>query len=83
MRRLRFGEVPWWFFPNAAEMAFYDATTARLLIRPRPPLHLFLTPNDDPALNGHDAGFLCRSSATVAAIRSGIRTTHRNARFEW
>lgn len=83
--RLQFGEVLWWFFSNASGMAFYDAyTTAALQTAHGRPLHLFLTPNDNPSVNGHvDADFLHQTVRDhVAVIRSHVLASHPNAKFE-
>jgi hypothetical protein len=83
--RLQFGEVLWWFFPNASGMALYDAhTTAAFQAAHGRPLHLFLMPNDDPSVNGHtDANFLRQTVRDhVAAIRAYVLASHPNAKFE-
>ena len=58
--RLQFGEVLWWYFPNSSGMAFYDAyINSRFEAQYGRPLYTFLTPNDDPSVNGYvDADFL-------------------------
>jgi hypothetical protein len=83
--RLQFGEVLWWFFPNAFGMAFYDPyTTAAFQTAHGRPLHLFLAPNDDPSVNGHvDADFLRQTVRVhVAAIQTYVLASHPNAKFE-
>jgi hypothetical protein len=83
--RLQFGEVLWWFLPNASGMAFYDAhTTAAFQAAHGRPLHLFLTPNDDPSANGHvDADFLRQTVRHhVAAIKANVLARHPNTKFE-
>jgi hypothetical protein len=83
--RLQFGEVLWWFFPNASGMAFYDAyTTDAFQTTHGHPLHQFLTPNDDPSVNGHvDADFLRQTVRDhVNAIRAHVLASHPNAKFE-
>jgi hypothetical protein len=59
---LQYGEFLWWYFadPAGSGMAFHDdeTSTAALTALGRP-LHLFATPNDDPAVNASaDALFL-------------------------
>jgi hypothetical protein len=82
---LQFGEVLWWYFANASGMAFYDAyTTTRFQTQYGRPLHTFLTPSDDPSVNGYvDANFLRQTVKDhVEAIRSHVLATHPNAKFE-
>ena len=80
---LQCGEHLWWYFPGstapaAPGMAFYDASTsvAAMAALGRP-LHVFLTPNDDPSVNGYaDANFLrgrllAHEQAIVAAVKAG------------
>ena len=83
--RLQFGEVLWWYFPNASGMAFYDAyTTARFYQQHGRALHVFQTPNDDPSVNGYvDANFLRQTVKDhVDAIRLYVLSSHPNAGFE-
>jgi hypothetical protein len=83
--RLQFGEVLWWYFPNASGMAFYDAyTTARFYQQHGRALQVFQTPNDDPSVNGYvDANFLRQTVKDhVDAIRSYVLASHPNASFE-
>ncbi len=83
--RLQIGEVLWWYFANASGMAFYDAyTTSRFQTQYGRPLHTFLTPNDDPSVNGYvDANFLRQTVKDhVDAVRSYVLAAHPNASFE-
>jgi hypothetical protein len=83
--RLQSGEVLWWYFPNTSGMAFYDAyTTRRFQIQYGRPLYTFLTPNDDPSVNGYvDANFLRQTVKDhVAAIRAYVLAAHSSAQFE-
>ncbi|MBI3697704.1 MAG: hypothetical protein HY238_23090, partial [Acidobacteria bacterium] len=83
--RLQFGEVLWWYFANASGMAFYDAyTTSRFQTENGRALHTFLSPNDDPSVNGHvDANFLRQTVKDhVDAIRTYVLAAHPNAKFE-
>ena len=76
--RLQFGEVLWWYFANASGMAFYDAyTTSRFQTQYGRPLYTFLTPNDDPSVNGYvDADFLRQTVKDhVDAIRAYVLCT--------
>jgi len=83
--RLQFGEVLWWYFPNSSGMAFHDAaTTSRFQTQYGRPLHTFLTPNDDPSVNGYvDADFLRQTVKDhVDAIRTYVLAAHGSASFE-
>jgi hypothetical protein len=80
---VQYGEFLWWYFPDPAGsgMAYYDTeTAAAALTALGRPLHTFMTPNDDPALNGSaDALFLRNRlrdhlSALEADIRSAFPT---------
>ncbi len=83
--RLQFGEVLWWYFANTSGLAFYDAyTTSRFQTQYGRPPHTFLTPNDDPSVNGYvDANFLRQTVKDhVDAVRTYVLATHPNAKFE-
>ena len=89
---LQMGEFLWWFFTSyhAASnadggMAFYDAETkAAALTALGRPLHVFLAPTDDPAVNGGaDASFLRgRLRDHAAALRAHVLTLFPDAKFE-
>ena len=88
---LQFGEFCWWYFSNhstqnpSGGMAYYDADTqAAALAALGRPLHVFISPDDDPGINaGQDAGFLRdRLRDHVAAIVSHVRALHPGAAFE-
>jgi hypothetical protein len=88
---LQCGEYLWWFLTNRTSenqgggMAYYDPETASAaqaaLGRP---LHGFLTPNDDPTVNGSaDALFLRnRLRDHVNSIVAHVKSAHPNTRFE-
>lgn len=83
--RLQFGELLSWYFANASGMAFYDAYTAeRFCTTHSRALHTFLTPNDDPSVNGYvDADFLRQTVKDhVDTIRFNVLITHPNAKFD-
>ena len=66
-------------------MAFYDAATAAAAIAALGrALHLFLTPNDDPSVNGYaDANFLRgRLLAHEQAIVAAVKAAHPGALVE-
>ena len=82
---LQFGEFLWWYFANASGMAYYDPATAdaahALLGRA---LYTFLTPGDDPSVNGYaDAAFLRnRLRDHAQSIRAFVRGKIPGAAFE-
>lgn len=57
---LQFGEIGWWFFSNTISMSYYDVDlVADALIALGRALVLFVTPDDDPSVNGFaDANYL-------------------------
>ena len=76
------GEYLWWFFSGVSGMAFYDAETkAAAETALGRPLHVFLGPNDDPAVNSSaDALFLrARLRDHVAEIIAHIRSRYPEA----
>lgn len=89
--RFQLGEFTWWYFTNhsasnpAGGMAYYDAETAAgaqaLLGRP---LHVFLTPDDDPQVNGGaDAEYLrARLRDYAEALMTAVRSAHPGTEFE-
>ena len=89
---LQIGEIGWWYFSNynAATnadggMAYYDDDTkAAAQTALGRPLHSFILPTDDPAVNGGaDSDFLAdRLKDHVAAIRTHVLATHSGAKFE-
>jgi hypothetical protein len=85
------GEFCWWYFTNrtpqnpAGGMAFYDPhTQAAASAALGRPLHLFIAPTDDPAVNGSaDVNFLrSRLRDHVAAIASHLRSLYPAAKIE-
>jgi hypothetical protein len=88
---LQCGEFTWWYFTDYAAanpgggMAYYDAETAAAaqaaLGRP---LAVFLTPNDDPGVNGGaDATFLRnRLRDYCGAITAAVKAAVAGTRFE-
>jgi hypothetical protein len=82
---LQFGEFLWWYFGNAAGMAYYDpATVSAARSSLGRALHQFLTPNDDPSVNSYaDATFLRnRLRDHVAAIASAVKAVYPAALVE-
>ncbi len=83
--RLQFGEFCWWYFNNAAGMAYYDdETQAAAQAALGRPLHVFTSPEDDPGVNdAADAIFLRgRLRDHVAALIAHVRGAHPSAQFE-
>jgi hypothetical protein len=88
---LQFGEFLWWFFQEGGAfaggtgMAYYDdATSAAATSDLDRDLHLFLTPDDDPGVNGFaDANFLAdRLAGHVAALITYLQGSYPDASFE-
>ena len=82
---LQFGETLWWYFADASGMAYYDAYTGGLAVAALGrDLYHFLTPGDDPGVNGGaDAGFLRgRVKAHIDAIRAYVLGSYAGAKFE-
>lgn len=81
---LQFGEVQWWYFPNASGMTFYDTeTTSAFQTQYGRALNIF-TSNDD-SLSGfpEEASFLPGLIATFTSqIRSFVKASYPTARFE-
>ncbi|HKD05065.1 MAG TPA: hypothetical protein VKB79_04105 [Bryobacteraceae bacterium] len=82
---VQFGEFLWWYFAGPGGMAFYDdETIAAAQSALGRPLHIFLTPDDDPSVNnGADAAFLRnRLRDHVAALIADLRSAYPTARCE-
>ena len=84
---VQYGEFLWWYFadPAGSGMAYYDAeTVAAAQTALGRPLHTFLTPADDPAVNNSaDALFLRnRLRDYVAALLADIRAAYPAVRCE-
>jgi hypothetical protein len=84
---LQFGEFLWWYFagPGTSGMAYYDAeTVAAATLELGRPLAAFLTPNDDPGVNGYaDAQFLrARLRDHAQAIRAAVQVAFPGTVFE-
>jgi hypothetical protein len=81
---LQVGEFLFWYFPNASGMAYYDdetKTDARAALGHA--LHVFKTPNDDPALYLADATFLAnRLDSHIRQIRDAVRAKYPGAVLE-
>jgi hypothetical protein len=82
---VQFGEFLWWYFAGGSGMAYYDSETqAAALATLGRPLQIFLTPDDDPAVNsGADAIFLRnRLRDHIAALATDLRSVYSNVRCE-
>jgi hypothetical protein len=82
---LQFGEFLWWFFSNGSGMAFYDDwTRARAVSRLGRPLHMFLSPDDDPLVNGAADAQLLRDilEEYCREIRNYVLAQVPEAKFE-
>lgn len=82
---LQFGEFLWWFFAGPSGMALYDdETLAAANTELGRPLHIFTSPDDDPAVNGGaDAVFLRnRLRDNLASLVADIRTAHPTVKLE-
>ena len=84
---VQYGEFLWWYFadPAGSGMAYYDPeTVAAAQTALGRPLYTFMTPTDDPAVNGSaDALFLRnRLRDYVAALVADIRGAYPAVRCE-
>jgi len=81
---LQFGEVQWWYFPNAAGMTFYDDyTKSEFEAEHGTPLHVFTSNNDPPEGFPEEAAFLKSLIGNfTSAIRSFVRASYPDTRFE-
>lgn len=82
---VQFGEFCWWYFPDAAGMAFYDAETAAaaeaILGRS---LHVFSSPDEDPSLYPDDSSFLAQRLASyVQHLATSLRLAFPSILLEW
>jgi hypothetical protein len=81
---LQFGEVQWWYFPNASGLTFYDAyTTSTFNATYGRPMHVFVT-REEP-LTGHpeEAQFLSGLVGNFTnEIVDYVRQSYPTARFE-
>ena len=77
---VQYGEFLWWYFPGPGGMGYYDdETMAAAQVALGRPLHIFQTPNDDPAPHVSDATFLRNRlrdhlTSLVADLRSAYPT---------
>jgi hypothetical protein len=81
---LQFGEIQWWYTPDASGMAYYDSyTTAQFLATYGRALHVFLTNNDDPTAWPTDVAFLSgQLGAHISAIQSYVAASCPTTLFE-
>lgn len=81
---LQFGEVQWWYFPNASGMPFYDAyTTSMFETQYGRPMRVILTNTADPEEYAEETAFLRQLVGQfTAAIMSHVRSSLPGCRFE-
>jgi hypothetical protein len=81
---LQFGEVQWWYFPDAAGMPFYDAYTTTTFQTEYGRAMTVITSNTvDPTSIPQEAAFLPGLIGSFTAqIRAFVRATYPNCRFE-
>jgi hypothetical protein len=81
---LQFGEVQWWYFPDATGMPFYDDyTKAAFHAAYGRDMRVILTNTADPAQFAEEAAFLPQLiGAFTAAIMSHVRSAQPDCRFE-
>jgi hypothetical protein len=81
---LQFGEIQWWYFPNAQGMAYYDSyTTAEFESQYSRPLPLIAGNNADPADFPEETAFLRgQLQAHVDAIQAYVLAAYPTAFFE-
>jgi hypothetical protein len=79
---IQYGEFLWWYFAGSSGMAYYDVETlAAAQTTLGRALHVFLTPNDDPAVNGGADSLFLRNRLRdyVAALVADIRAAYPTA----
>lgn len=81
---LQFGEVQWWYFPNASGMPFYDAYTASTFgATYGRPIATIANQFVDPADHPEEAAFLPGLiGAFTHAVINHVRAAHPGAQFE-
>ena len=81
---LQFGEVQWWYFPDAAGMPFYDAyTTSTFEAEYGRAMTVIASNTVDPTTVPQEAVFLPGLIGTFTAqIRAFVRATYPSCRFE-
>ncbi|MBS1859626.1 MAG: hypothetical protein JST11_29920 [Acidobacteria bacterium] len=81
---LQFGEVQWWYFPNATSMPFYDAyTTSTFQAQYGRPMGVIASQNADPTAYTKECGFLRGLvGAFTDAVMAFVRQSNPTARFE-
>jgi hypothetical protein len=81
---LQFGEVQWWYYPNAAGMPFYDSyTQQQFRAKYGVPIQVINSNTVDPSVFPNETTFLPGLiGAHTAAIRSSILAVYPNCRFE-
>ena len=81
---LQFGEVQWWYFPNASGMTFYDDyTKTEFQSQFSRPIHVFMSNDDSPAAFPEESSFLPGLIGDfTSAIRTFVSASYPAAKFE-
>jgi hypothetical protein len=81
---LQFGEVQWWYYPNAVGMPFYDSyTQQQFQAKYGKSMALIASNTVDPGAFPNEMAFLPNViGAYTAAIRSAVLAQFPNCRFE-
>ncbi|MDE3166495.1 MAG: hypothetical protein KGN36_11880, partial [Acidobacteriota bacterium] len=81
---LQFGEVQWWYFPNASSMPYYDAyTTSTFQAQYGRPMGVIANQNADAGAYAQECGFLRGLvGAFTDAVTAFVRQSNAAARFE-
>lgn len=82
---LQFGETQWWYFPDdGSGMPFYDDFTAsNFAVAHGRPLHLFVSPEEDPAAYPEECAYLSGLIGDFTmAIQNYVKQAHPLTRFE-
>jgi hypothetical protein len=81
---LQFGEVQWWYFPDASGMTFYDAyTTSTFQTQYGRAMSIILSENADPTTLTQECIFLpSLIGQFTSTIRQFVRQTYSTALFE-
>ena len=81
---LQFGEVQWWYFPNAAGMPFYDGyTTEQFQAKYGVAMQIIPSNTSDPSAYPNEMIFLPGLIGSyTSAIRNAVLTQFPTARFE-
>lgn len=81
---LQFGEVQWWYFPNASGMTFYDAfSTTDFFNQYGRAMHVFTSNTESPAGFPEESAFLPGLIGNfTSAIRAFVKAAYPATKFE-